>query len=216
MDNDLKKIQLATGCSLSDAKKAYISANKNVNDAIALTKKKYYVGNGQELENKTVKIYQYRNGLFVSDKFYSFSEKEGQMLRKMLDRKEFDKKVLGIDSDYVDVELVTIDDDYKDETCRKDKDEKKNSEPRKPGVKMGQSICCPDVLHVNDSGITLKIKVGGEKRRVIVEMGTKMKKVIEYIQQYTGPGFKVYDDDKNVAEDEVVDNFKNCVLTYKK
>lgn len=215
MDDDIKKIQLATGCSLTDAHQAYIAANKNVTDAINLTKKKYYVGNGQELQNKTITIYLYRNGLLVGDRFYGFNTQDGKKLKQMLERGEFDRRAAGVDADYVDVELITVDADYKiAEDGRGITNESRG--PRKPGVKMGEAVCCPEVLHLDDEGLTLKIKVGGEKRRVIAGEGTRIKQVKEYIEQYTGPGFEIYDDEKVVPDDDIVENYKNCILTFKK
>lgn len=86
----VREIVAATGCTVSEAAEAYRAACGDAGQAIARLR---------GAAPRAAKIAKYANGLLVEDRFYDYALRENRELLRMLERGEFDREVLGLDSD---------------------------------------------------------------------------------------------------------------------
>ncbi|OQS55467.1 hypothetical protein EHP00_1198 [Ecytonucleospora hepatopenaei] len=98
------KIMKKSGCDHKTALSAYKRANKNINNAIDIAKTEYRAS--------LPTITEYKNGIQVNFKgkeiFYEKTTPKGAYLTDCLAKGEFDRKVLGLTGDFVDVIFVDL------------------------------------------------------------------------------------------------------------
>lgn len=98
------KIMKRSGCDRKTAIAVYEKAGKNINNAVDMAKKEY--------RSTLPVITQYKNGIQVEhegkETFYEISSEQGAYLYDCLERGEFDREVLGLTSDFVDVVFIDL------------------------------------------------------------------------------------------------------------
>lgn len=130
----------------------------------------------------------------------------------MIDRGEFDRSILNITGDYVDVELIDVPNEYREP-------DNKNLEEKyvlKSNFVVAKHDNCPDTIYVDEEGIILGIRVNGFRKKVIIKSGSKLERVRKALIEHTGFKYHIYDLDKLLGDDEIVDNYDGCMLTYRK
>ncbi|ORD94760.1 Y9I2 [Enterospora canceri] len=102
--NLIAKIMKLSGCNKEIAEKSIKESKNNTNNAIDIAKRHY--------RETLPTIFHYKNGLEVKyggkESFYDFKTDLGKRLVEMIGRGEFDRKLLGMTADFVDVIYVDL------------------------------------------------------------------------------------------------------------
>ena len=206
-NENIKEIKHILKCSDDIAHKA-LSRTNNFNRALVLAKDlmddEVYVGgstSGLAVEN-TKKIVEYSDGILVQDMFHSYKDKKNLELKTMLERKEFDARLLGgKDNDHVSVVYV----DKKHETYEK------VEKPKIVYPQVGESLDLPETIVIEEGDIKFKILTSDKRINVTMKEGT-IGDVIKWIEKKCGKRVALKSGNQVLENELNVENVNRSML----
>ncbi|KAL6122397.1 hypothetical protein NUSPORA_00581 [Nucleospora cyclopteri] len=195
-DDFLEKIMNQSGCNREIADKSYKESKNRLKPAIDLAK----MYHRKQLPTITI----YKNGIMVyfnsNETFYSYSEGYSE-LRSMIKHGEFDKNLLNLDQNFVDVIMID-----------RENDEYKNFVDFNKKEKEEKQVFPINISFEKYANMKFQILYKTNLTQCLIKESSKMNKVYSYLENKLKSPIKLYHNGVLIDRNDEARKIKDYVL----
>ncbi|ELA46552.1 hypothetical protein VCUG_01985 [Vavraia culicis subsp. floridensis] len=203
--DQVQKLMSACNISKQEAERLLKLSNNDVDLAITIhnqAKDEMYVGSGLAVNkpNRKHTIKMYKNGVSVDNHFMEMNAEGIKRLRTMIERGEFDAKMVGgRENEMAEFEVENYDVEY----GKVDKAESKIDYSKIPSI--GRRVI-PKIIVMDksDQSVSVNIRFVGLVREIRVSKNCKVKDLLEFLFKYTKTNLALLSNGKKIGKNDLV------------